>query len=154
MAAVHEPDQLRVGERLDEVNPITVAQDPVHRLAHVGVQVDGVDHLHVVEALHHVQQGVTNVLEGLAEALPPVTGDQHRLARRVEEAECLQERLISSSLDQLQAGEERVDDRIAHLPDVRLEPLPLQVLRRGLGGGEVQIRQAPGQLAVHLLRVG
>ena len=51
------------------------AQNRERTFAHDGAQVDGIDDLHIGVRLHDFQNGVHDVLHGLAVILPPVAGN-------------------------------------------------------------------------------
>jgi hypothetical protein len=58
------------------VHVANAAQQSLHRLLHIGVQVHGVQHLHIGVFLGNAGQGLADALEAAAKVFAAVAGDQ------------------------------------------------------------------------------
>jgi hypothetical protein len=75
MRITHRGDEAQVIQRLDEMDVAVAAQVAAHRFLNVGVRVDGKDDLDVGAPADR-RQRPADLVESVAEVLPPVRGDQ------------------------------------------------------------------------------
>ena len=136
---------------VDEVDAVMPAQNREDAFAHDRAQVDGVDDLHVGMRLHDAQDGVHDVLHGLAVVLPPVAGDGDDAAATEIQ---LVEQLRREDEIRLHGVAHGVDGRVAGDEDVAHDGLAAQILRVRAGGRKMQIGDVADERAVHLLREG
>ncbi|MNF76524.1 hypothetical protein D3C84_586400 [compost metagenome] len=77
MRAAHQPDEVLIVLRCDQVNIGFVRQYAVDRFLHLRVEVHRVDELHIRVTLGEGGQCQANVAKATAEVLAAMTRDQH-----------------------------------------------------------------------------
>ena len=150
MGAGHQVHERQVIQRFDKVDVAHIRQQPVDRLAHVGVEVHRVYHVQLGELPRSLHQGLADALEAATKVLAPVAGDQQQPAFGCQVAELAGEtgleRGVLQLLLHLQQG---VDHGIAGGENVRrVGAFAQQVVARGGGGRKVQCGKGPGQAPV------
>ena len=132
------------------------AEQPVHRLLHVRVEVHRIDEVGARVRLGKPRHRLADALEPAAEALPAVTGDQHHGPfQAVGEAprQLIAQRGVA--VDALPHPQQGVDHGVAGGENAGLVHALGQQGVAGAGGGrEVGGGEHPGELAVGLFRPG
>ncbi|MNE36713.1 hypothetical protein D3C80_1305340 [compost metagenome] len=133
---------------------VDVGQQAVDRFAHVRVEVDRVDDVHIRELTRGLHQSLADALEAAPEVFAAVAGDQHHAALGVQEAELVFELAFQRGAFQLADHfQQRVDHGVAGGVDGRgVGTFTQQVVLRGGGWREVQGGQRAGQAAVAFFR--
>lgn len=168
VAFLHQVDETQVFERFDEVHVAQVSEvgteDVVDGTPHVGVEVHGVDEVHLRVAFGERLDGTAHREEAGAEVLAAMSGDEHEAASARQASDvvaCLTEVILevcAQACVGLYAPDhpvEGVDDRVSRDPDALVwHVLGHEVFAAQWCGGEVVGREACGELAVHLLGPG
>ena len=144
-APLHHPDKGQVVERLDQLDRRAVAQKLEHRLAHVRVEVHGVEDLDVV-SLRQDGEGLAYLQDTLAEAFAPMAGDENEPLAAVDPAiapghRCLKVRIL---IDAGGAYLQCVDDGVAGNPNRCVVITFLEELLTGALGRAVVTRSHDG----------
>ena len=164
---LHQVHELEVLEGFDEeevgIDRQVLPENLADGLAHVRVQVHGVDEVHPGILLAQVLHGGDHADEAFAEVLAAMAGNQHQLAAVVEAGDVVAgvpediDLFIGEGFVALELVDdhvEGVDDGVARDEDVPMGLLIQEVLLAERGGREVVGGDAPGDLPVHLLRPG
>ena len=161
---LHQIDELQILERLDEeeVGAREIfAEHLVDGLAHIGIEVHGIDEVHIGVFFAEVLHSRHHADEAFAEVLSSMAGNQDEFLSVVETSDVVAGLFqdgdlgIGKGLVALELFDhhvERVDDGVAGDEDPAMGLLLLQVLltqgrRREVVGGD-----APRDLPIHLLR--
>lgn len=97
MCAGHQPDEVLVVLRCDQVNVVPPGQHAVYRFLHLRVEVYRVDELYVRIAQGQFGECQADTLEAGAEVFPAMAGDEdHALCRSASTP--VRRRLASSGL--------------------------------------------------------
>ncbi len=132
-------------------------------LAHIGVQVHGINKVHIGVLLTQVFHCSDHTDEAFAEVLAAVAGDEDEFLATVEARDIVAggfqdvDLFIGQGLVALEFIDnhvEGVDNSVAGHKDPAVGLLLLQVVLAQRRGGEVVGGDAAGDLAVHLLRPG
>ena len=113
MAAHHQMDERHVTLRLQQMHIRQTAQHAPHRRLYRGVEVNGVDDLHIV-ALRDAMQRRADLVEPVAKAFAAMPGHQDQFFGRIEKAKPRVGRSPQRrvTLQGRAHGEERVDHRV------------------------------------------
>lgn len=76
VGVLHGGDEVKVVQRLAQGDALVLAQHTVREFLHIGVGVDGVEHLHLRVLRQDLQHGGEDVGQGLAKVLASVGGEQ------------------------------------------------------------------------------
>ena len=138
-------------DRVDEMDPLHIAQDAESVLPDLGAQMHRIDHFHIIMGLHHIANGVHDVLHGLAVVLPAVAGDNNdALARKIQ----IVEQLRGEVEVLLHCGTHGVDGGVAGDEYLAHNRFATKIFRIGLCRREMEIRHIAHQHAVHLFGIG
>jgi len=147
----HEIDEGQVVQRLDQENILEVAEQPRHRFADVRVQVHGIHEILVRELFRGGGNGLADTLESSTKALTPVACNQDYATVGLQVGETSREVLLQGGIvaHLVRDSQQRVDHGISsHDNVVFRHALAQQIGLGGLGGGEMELCQCAGQLAV------
>ena len=142
VGSLHGGYKVKIVQWCDQLNSGVSAQHGVGQFLHIGVGVNGVEHVHIGVLLQDLQHGVKDVLQRLAKVFAPVGGQQ-------DEATCLLDgcRHLSHGLQQcVYTG---VTD---HMDFAGVYAFLPQGMGRTLSGCKVPLGNARDHLAIALLR--
>lgn len=145
-ALLHQSHKGKVGLRWEkeDVSPVGVDQ-VVHGLLYVGVEVDGVDEVDILETMCQLVEGLADVLDAVAEVFASVAGDEYHTAAWV--ASKVRHR-GTPVVDHPMQG---IDHGVAGDGDaVRTDAFVQQVLACAFGGSEVEGAELAVEASVHL----
>ena len=137
-------------DRVNEMDPIHIAQDTKHTFPHRRAQVDRIDHLHIGMAFHQLRDGVHDIDHGLAVIFSAVAGDDnHPSGLEIQFIEALsgEHKIVPDR------GFHGVNGRVAGDEDFPFDSLPAEIFRVGLGRRKMQVRHIAHQHPIHLLRI-
>ena len=162
----HQIDELQILQGLDEeeIRPREIfAEHLVDGLAHIGVEVHGIDEVHVGIFLAEVFHSGNHTDETFAEVFSSMAGDENEFLASIQTGDIVAG--VFQNLN-LQVGKgfvglefidhhvQCVDDCVTCDEDLPVGLFLLEVLLAQGCGGEVVRGDASGNLAVHLLRPG
>ncbi|MOA55997.1 hypothetical protein D3C78_1798990 [compost metagenome] len=80
------------------MNIADASQQTIYRLAHIGIEVNGVDNVNLWMLLGNLHQRLTNSLKAVTETFPTMAGDEDQLAAWIKKRAgccgCVVERLV------------------------------------------------------------
>src|SRR5207248_5999350 len=82
---LHQIDKRNIGKRLQKQHVWLPLKEPLYRILHIWIRMNGVDDL-IVAPARQTSQCATDALETGTEAFAPMCRDQHQLLRSRREA--------------------------------------------------------------------